>query len=96
MADVDLVDGQCVDDHGEGHLDTGTVFDGAEFDRASFAVVGAIGSGVLIDFVALGEALVKEAEVFACERGRTAAGSCGVDVAADFHVGGSCGGTPPG
>jgi hypothetical protein len=59
------VDGEGVDDHGEGHLDGEAVFDGAEFDAASFAVVGTSVSGELVDVVALGEALVEETEVLA-------------------------------
>jgi hypothetical protein len=67
--DVNLVDGEGVDDHGEGHLNGGAVFNVAEFHAEADAVVDTASSGDLVDLMSLVEALVEETEVLACEGG---------------------------
>jgi hypothetical protein len=84
--------GEGVDDDGEGDLDGFAVFEGGELD-----VLAGEGGGVAEAAVALVEAVVEVAPYSRGEGGGFAAGSVGLDVAAEWVLHGSSPwGVPPG
>jgi hypothetical protein len=65
----EIVGGERVDDEREGHLDGGSVFEGADFEARSIFVGGFQLAARDVGFVAVVEALMEETEVEAGERG---------------------------
>jgi hypothetical protein len=96
--DFEVAGGEGVDDQGERHLDGGSILKGPDFNAVSILVGFPHSSTVYIGLMAEVETLVEETKVRADESGRTAAGSCGVDVAAewDWHCSSPLGVLPPG
>ncbi len=96
--DVELSGGEGVDDDGEGDLDGFAVFEGGEFDVLAGDEVAAGGRSGAEGAVALVEAVVEVAPCSVGEGWGLAAGSVGLDVAAEgvLHRSFSCfiGGTP--
>ncbi len=65
----EIVGGEREDDEREGHLDGGSVFEGADFEARSIFVGGLQLAARDVGFVAVVEALMEETEVQAGERG---------------------------
>jgi hypothetical protein len=98
--DVELAGGEGVDDDGESDLDGFAVFQGDQFDVLAGDEVAAGGGGGAEGGVALVEAVVEVAPGPVGEGGGFAAGSVGLDVAAEGELhgvllGSSGGGIPP-
>jgi hypothetical protein len=81
--DVELPDGEGVDDDGEGDLDGFPVLEGGELDVLARDEVATGCWGGTKGVVALVEAMVKVAPEALGERGRFASGSVGLDVATE-------------
>jgi hypothetical protein len=81
---VEVSGGEGVDDDGESNLDGLAVFEGGELDVLAGDEVAAGGGGVTEAAVALVEAVVEVAPLFASEGGCFALDSVDLDVSAEF------------